>query len=484
MKKLFGILSCCFLTYTAHTQTIEWEYTVQDSIHTSGFQFWVDDNGNGYYNIHRYRPEEAGSGQSESFLLKLDQHGRFAGSVTINRCRNTRALYPMGRNRFVSSGPNCITDTSRYRQVSIDTRIYNRNGKLLKVGDAFPGASYGAVCQDEEVTFFSKKTDKRRNSYVSIGRVAKDATITYDSISLSPIQHETMETSVLLRLPVQPEGGPWVIPYYYGNRRRKLPNGRQRGGGIVHGLIMGVANNEILWTYPDTLDAHYVTGISARKNRLAIVRSSAWLNHPKMFALLDTQGNELKRAMLEVKSVKDIALADSTVIVLERERIRQFDFSGKLLAEFDFAENGLKRPWDMQLVGDNAVIFNAQRGKNVVIIKLQMGEIKEEKAPLEATPAISYATVEETGKETMSIAVYPNPASINITFQVDQLANVKNGFSLQIFNTAGQLIHEAFFEDTQHEVYLDQMPRGTYYYKIAYRENADQHFISGKFIKT
>lgn len=465
---------------TSFAQTIEWEYELQDELQTTVRNFWIDDDGNGYYNISLTLVQNQSAAVKESFLLKLDPHGRYDGSVYVNQCQSRAPLYPFGKRRFITSGSNCTGDDRPRRQLKVDTRVFNHRGKLIQTGDRFPGFTRGAVFHNEEITFFNKPNNDWGYSFLSIGKVSQDVEISYDSISLEPLRNDEYGIMLAGREPVAVNNDTWIVPYAYG----MIEGGRYKERlAIKHGLLMAVKDQEIQWTFPNQLDHRQVHGLCVHNDRIGVIRSASWVKRPKEFSMLDANGTVLKTAQFPAYSVRDMDMTDDFFVVLEAKKLSWYNFDGELQTEFILEDYGLSKPWRMQMLKDGSVVFCARKGENAVIVKLRNDQNETILEEMAEPRAVAYSSIEEVSSETISIAVYPNPASIDITFEVDQEVDITAGFFLQIFTTSGQLIHEAQFNAQRHEVYVDELPAGTYFYRIAYQKDQERQLIQGKFVK-
>ncbi len=475
---------CLFFTSTSlSAQIIEWEYEVQDELSTNTGNFWIDEDGNGFFNIRRSFIHGNTASSRSSFLLQLNAYGQYAGSVVINQCDNRAPLYPFGRRRFITSGYNCREAAATQQRITPDTRVFNRRGKLLKIGEAFPGYTSitGAVCHDDDITFFNKPNNAWGYTFLSIGKVNEEVEIKYDSIPLAPLAREEYGIILSNRKPVLTDNNTWVLTCDYGD----VEGGQYKDRlAIRHGIIMGIKDKEIQWTYPEELDRRVVSGLCTHNGKIGIIRSPAWGKNQAKFLLLDENGTLLKSMPINARSVRGMGMNDDHFVVMDRTKLTWYNFEGEVLGELVLAERGLETPLHMQMLNDGSLIFSTRRGHNAVITKVRLDQLEseiEEAAP--EARAVSYSTVEEVSNETISISVYPNPASIDIIFEVDQDVDISSGFLLQIFNASGQMMHEATFNEQRHEVYVNELPAGTYFYRIAYQKDEEQRLIQGKFVK-
>lgn len=479
---LAQLFLCLVLSSTSlFSQSIEWEYEVQDELTTNAGNFWIDDDGNGFFNIRRSKVQRHSSSGKESFLLKLNRHGQYDGSVVVNQCKSLAPMYPFGKNRFITSGNNCNQASTTGRNITTDTRVFNQRGKLLKVGEAFPGFTTvtGAVCHDDEVTFFNKPNNDWGYSFLSIGKVNEEVEISYDSISLAELTHDEYGIMLASRRPVITNNETWAVPCTYGDVTGKY-NERIE---LRHGILLGIKEQEIQWSYPSELDDRTIGALCVQDDKVGMIRSPRWGKDRALFIQLGEDGSLLKSIPINASSVRGMGMTDDFFVVMERTQLKWFSMEGELEATFLLAEHGLNTPLRMQMLKDGSLVFSARRGKDAVIMKLRNDQLEliEEEAP--EPRAVSYSSVEEASSETISIAVYPNPASIDITFEVEQEVDISAGFLLQIFGASGQLVHEAEFNSQRHEVYVNELPAGTYFYRIAYQQDQERRLIQGKFVK-
>jgi len=96
---------------------------------------------------------------------------------------------------------------------------------------------------------------------------------------------------------------------------------------------------------------------------------------------------------------------------------------------------------------------------------------------------IADMTIDDVDETVLSVAVFPNPASIYIHFTLENTATPNTNFQLQVFSMNGRMVHQVVLDRPYYELRIAELPAGTYSYQL---QNLDdkKEFISGKFIKT
>lgn len=486
---LFFILQ--FLPKSSEAQSIDWVYEVKDQVNTIPQFFWVDENGNGFYNVRKINPKNRGDAGYGGFLLMLDKDGKFKGTTYVRDCKRVANLLPFGKDQFISSGFNC-----NKKPMVKDTRLINHKGKTIKKGLAFPGNYFANIWTGDRFSFFTKPTQKWSYTFITIGNIDKNLKITYDSIPLAPAAQKDLGIVNSYKDPFLSQNGTWAIPMQYG----KI-SGKSNGISLDHGTILGVKESKIIWQYPDTLSSFTLNNLSGYKNKIGALMKKNGFRTNDLFVLLDEDGKELKHFYFRPKtrSVKDMILTEKGFILLGQNKLLWYDYDGNLTSEFNLGEENLNNAWRMQLLQDGAIIISAKRNGNAIYAKINPAEeFLEEDIALEEEPkfkeeekekeeeeeeesSISYSSIEDISETTLSASVFPNPTSAFINFEFDVSSGNKGPYSLQIFDSSGKLLINKQFNENFHSIDLANYPAGNYVYRISTTQ--DQKLITGQFIK-
>ena len=488
---LIIFLSCLCSPFLMNSQNLVWEYEVETPYRNTPRHFWVDKEGNGYYNMNRENPKNPTAQYRHYFLLSLDAQGKFKGANHVQECASSTDLLPFGDKYFVSSGNNC---SGKYRYTR-DTKVYNKKGKLVKTGKAFDGVYTAKVKEKTGYTFFSDKLGFEDFESMTIGHIDWDFNFSSHTISMESLEIDTLGIVNNFRDPARFKSGTWAIPFNYG----KVKNGNQIS--IDHGIVVGIDKDKISWTYPQTINSFVLEQLSAHEDKLAIIMESK-KEKTSLFVLLDQNGNTLLEKPISLRGIKDILLTDVSLIVLTKYGICIFDLEGnKLLDAQDYQEGNLVEQKQMARLENGDLIITGIRDNNSVFRRINFHEeeeeeeeevlveetIEEEQDVLEEeheeveSPQIESAEIEEVAEEIFSVSVYPNPASLFINFDIEGGADPE--YLIQIIDVTGKIIYTDSFRDTRYELILTDFTSGSYFYRIAQKNNPTAEVLSGKFIQ-
>lgn len=490
MNNFTPFLTSIFLLFNlsstdSFSQTIEWVYEVKAKEKTVPQFFWIDEKGNGFYNIRKQNPNKPGDANYGSFLLMLNKDGQYKRTTTINGCSLSTKLLPFGKNKLISSGFTCSEGAP-----SKVTRLFNYEGKTLKIGkDAFPGNYFASIRTEDGFTFFSKPTKGWSYTDISIGKIDKGLNISYESISLKALELKDLGIVNSFRDPALTPNGTWVVPMQFGEI-----NKAKNGISLDHGKVLGIKDAKIIWQYPQVLEKRKIERISVHEDKVGVLmsRNSGYY----LFVTLDQNGQVLDKLKLRINSLilRDVILTEKHIIVLALHNIYWFDKTGNLIAELDLKKKNLMNANRMQLLADGSIIFAARRDENAAIIKVNLEneetiepeeeleeELVEESDNINDTK-ISYGSIDnEIDKTIISATVYPNPTSSFINFEFDTELENNESFQIQIFNAAGQLLMTEGLNQNGQPIDVQSFSAGTYIYKITANDN--RNMITGQFIK-
>lgn len=465
-------------------QYIEWEYEVSSEYQTRPSLYWVDEEGNGYYNIKKNTVERPGQFQYGLYLLMLDKYGNLKGTTYVNNCQSTALLLPFGKGKFLASGNNCSPD----KKVVRDTRLYDKTGKLLNQTKAFRGNYFARTWSDDGFKFFSKPNSSWGYSFLSIGKISPDFQISYDSIPLAPIEVKGLGMTNNYKDPAQMADKSWVVPINYGIKSGGL--------SLTNGAIINVKNGQIAWKYPSSLIDKTTQHVSTFEDKVCVVFGAAYSE--KYFAILNQEGEELHQFMLSTGgAVKDLILTKEHIILMTKRHFKWYDWKGNFVTEYSFASENITAFGEAKLLDDYSLIFTGYRNGNAVIaklnfedkiIELEQNQLKEKaiakaEKPKKEKHSVTSVSFDNISQKTLSASVFPNPASMFINFQVNPEIVSDSPFQIQVFDVSGRSLHENSFTGFQYELDLSQFVAGTYFYRILLKNEEEIEFISGQFVK-
>lgn len=484
MKNCLSILIVGLFYQIATAQNIAWEYIVDAPVRNIPADYWFDEEGNGYFNIRKQNPIHKNQFDQSLYLLQLDKDGKFKGSTYVNNCTSSALLLPFGEDQLLSSGYNCDSDTSRN---VVDSRVFDCVGNVLAKGRGFKGNYFASIQTDKGYTFFSKPTKQFSYTYISMGHINHDFEIRHDTISLQQVEREGLGIVNAYVSPMQMEDKSWVVPMNYGE-----VTGSQIA--VDHGAVFGIKDAKLQWSYPDTLSAYKLKYISAHEDKVALYMRKSRNYDPRLIVLLDQEGNELHHFYFRPGfSARDLLLTEEHIILLSSHKMVYYDHQGNFVSEFDFNQKNYSRPRNMKVDREGNIYFVATKYGQSAIVKIGMNkpsidESSEDKTisldtVKEATERIASVHFNKVSEQTLSVSVFPNPASVYINFVLKENRNSRGPFIIQIFDATGKPMHEDTFEGNRYELFLDRFISGTYIYKIIDTSDGNTEFVSGSFIK-
>lgn len=490
MKQTTLLLNLFFFCLSANAQTIEWQYEVEAKVKTIPQYFWVDEAGNGFYNIREENPDRPGDANYGSFLLMLDKNGNFKRTTRINNCEKTVQLLPFGESQLISSGYVCTNGDS----ISKNTQLFDYSGKRKREGNShFPGNYFASIPINGEFTFFSKPTKRWAYTYISIGKIDKDLNTSYQKVPLDNIKDTSYGIVNTYVDPVLSANGTWVIPMQYGTVRNSGLSIEPK-----HGIAMGVRNEEIVWQYPLNKSNHRVRGVCAHGDKIGVLRSKGKGHFP--FAILDQNGKVLKELELPWRSrsfIRGVAMTDKEIIIQTTNALLRYSIEGQLLNSLKYSDLNMRNGNRIQLLEDGSVIVSARRNENAVIIKISFDDAKEAaleseiealeneivtEQKTEAKNQITYSSIDKSfDKSILSATVYPNPTAAFIHFDFERPVGQMNEFDIQIFSLNGKLVHSKTANQIGQPIDVQSLAGGTYMYRISV--NGEKQLMSGRFVK-
>ncbi len=484
MKNCYLIIIIGLFCQIATAQNIEWEYIVDAPVRNIPADYWFDESGNGYFNIRKQNPIHKNQFDQSLYLLQLDKDGKFKGSTFVNNCTSSALLLPFGEDQLLSSGYNCDSDTSKN---VVDSRVFDYVGNVLAKGRGFKGNYFASIQTDKGYTFLSKPTKNFSYTYISMGHIDHDFNIRHDTISLQQVEREGLGIVNAYVTPMLMEDKSWVVPMNYGEvSGSKI--------AVDHGTVFGIKDAKLQWSYPDTLSAYKLKYISAHKDKVALYMRKSRNYDPRLIVLMDQEGNELHHFYFRPGfSARDLLLTEEHIILLSTHKMVYYDHQGNFVSEFDFNDKNYSRPGNMKVDHEGNIYFVATKYGQSAIVKIGFKTPSIEKpneenlaiadSIVELSESISAVHFDKVSEETLSVSVFPNPASVYINFVLKENQTFKGPFIIQIFDASGKPMHEDTFEGNSYELFLDKFISGTYIYRIIDTSDARTEFVSGSFIK-
>ena len=451
-------------------QTLEWRYEFDYPVDTRCGDLLVDEDQHVFANISTYRPSNSYRGGG---MIALDARGRFNGMI-MNTDPDAEATYaPFGNGGYISS---------QYGE----SRVFDAQGNVIASGQAFGGNPYARVTTTTGHVYFSKPLDNFKASYVTIGRVSNDFKFDTDTILLQPIAIEGLGISMPYEKPAMTSHGVWIVPFIVGSV--------DGGMNVEHTFVAAIKGEKILWKFPPSLTDPPARAFTTEGERIGVVLKVN--NTTYQFFLLNTNGQVRTQFDFQISgTVVDARLNKELVTVMTRNSLYVYTLDGVEVSHIILTNDFLIYPTEFEVMdnGDYIVAGNYQ-GKTT-IIRIRMSgpispsgphdQVDTSKAnpfrenPQEASP-VSQVTMQTVSAETISASIFPNPASLYITFELKNRPALP--CTIAVFDGSGQLLHQDTFEGNNYTLPLDRFVPGTYFYRLQ-SPSSQEKILSGKFIK-
>ena len=478
-----------FLAFSSFAQSLEWRYEYDTGESTRPAYFWIDADGNGYFNVYQQKPGSPSTFDRSHSLLILNEDGLYNGSVYIQNCKRGGLMLPFGNDQYVVSGTRCSADYESPRR----TFLLSYEGNILKEDKAFKGNYFARTPSEYGATFFSKPTKNFSHTFLSIGTVNKAFEMSFDSIPLKPIEKDGVGMVFNYIDPVQLENKNWILPFNYG----KLGNGIS----IDHGSVFCVQDKKIAWQYPDTLSDYSLKHIASYENTVTVYMRKRKNVIPKLFVQLDQDGKVIQELIFQPKNRKvlDMAVDKNHIILLYSNLVSWFDWSGQLVKEFDLGAVKISA-LEMAQTEEGALIISGRHYGKATFVKINTNslaipdELKDETSDTLSQKElelereirgleIQYAEASLASQEVFSASVFPNPTSLRINFELSGIEDKPSDFLLEVFDLSGKSVFKDQFNSNFYELNVSSFIAGSYVYRITSSAEDSKEFITGKFIK-
>ncbi len=498
---LFVLTAILLFPSNTTAQQLDWRYEYDTGEPTVPGHFWIDADGNGYFNTVKTNPNYPGQFDRSHSLLILNKDGKYNGSVYIKECGRGGHLLPFPNDKYILSGVNCTPDLEWDKQQSY---LLNYNGKIIKEGKGFEGNYFSRQVSDNGFTYFSKPTGHFGHTFLSIGYVDEDFKISNDSIPLKPLKRAGLGMVFNYIDPVQLQNKSWILPFNYGKVKT--------GISVDHGSVFCVKDERILWQYPETTSDYRLKKVAGKNNTVTLYMERNSNASQKLFVQLGGDGNVIKSVSFQPKRwrFKELQVDEEHIIILTANEILWYDWEGDLVGTYDLTQNNISGS-KMRLLPDGSIVVAGRNNNNCVYIKLSMEELdlpvpeevvvnlapeevevetvaEEEEAETEENAEedileVSYADASLESEYVFSASVFPNPTSLRINFELSGISDPSNSFLLEVFDGSGRRMLQDEFESNFYVLDVFDLIAGTYIYRISEKGTNGKKIISGRFIK-
>ncbi|MCU0346898.1 MAG: T9SS type A sorting domain-containing protein [Saprospiraceae bacterium] len=506
-KMLTAYLLYCLLTpvaWPAHAQ--EWRYEGSREYMNSVFGgSWLDEQGNSYHNVQLSKlTSKSASATTGSRLMILDKNGRFKGIVQVSACQSRNPLLPFSGDRLLSLGHNCNVDTVE----TPDMRLFDKSGKLLTKGPSHGLFNMSTVRTESGYTAFLKNSFHAPKPVLEIRQIDWDFKVKTKVLKLSSYLVKGKKLGMVHEQPVQGSDGRWLVDAFLGTP--------QKDGGLTTDwpFVYLTDGNKLLGRFPkkNTINGA-VFGTQAYQDGYAVMmmeRTTEIVGDLVLY-LLDSKANHRKTIHLPVlpSRFERFLIHHDHILLFSNDYdpqlgqsyvLRIFDMDGALVSERVLEENRARSsaviPFGEKSIMVAGGIIPKKANNYSFVWKLDL-ELPNELAPtlpvaavtepeLEPTPApLSYIedmTIDEVDERILSVAVFPNPASIFINFTLENPATPNPRYQLRVLSMNGRTVHQALLNQPSYELRIAELPPGTYSYQL---QNLDdkKEVLTGKFVK-
>jgi hypothetical protein len=474
MRLLFSIVFCFIINLGAYSQEILWEYTVEDGKQSIPWGMNMGDDDDFYINISNPDPPLANgnlSAYSHVYLLNLDLAGDYKSSLYVKGCKNRTSLRPFGRNRFLSYGNNCIK--GKVGRFSYDSRLFNKRGKLKKIGEALPGRKFATHADTNKVTFFSKELGFYRGTTIYHGVLNKRLKLSMDSMDVKELQREGYGLSMGPAHPMPLGENSWVFSYQHGIVYERNRNSmRAYSGGFAV-----VKNGKVVKQYYPERTSYFISELSADGGEVcALYRNRNRSDNTFLFIGEDGEiTNEFCVDLKRSERVRVLKYANGMVNILTDQSILKFDTLGIERLNFMFPPGTFDYVQGLMVLEDGEYIATGSKDEKVKIIKIGRSD---------TTPGgnqILFANIETVPAEVAAVSLYPNPAANSLNIEITYAEKEINDLcDIMIYDFNGVLAKKTNGRLPSISVRIDDLKSGTYAYRIL---SETGEVFTGKFIK-
>ncbi|MCC6727440.1 MAG: T9SS type A sorting domain-containing protein [Saprospiraceae bacterium] len=486
----------------------EWRYEGPKTNANSAGYSWTDAAGNSYHNISEHRNTGTFGRIHAKSLLVLDKDGNFNGRVQIGGCRSRSLLLPFNEGRYLTNDYDCIGDQSGH----LDSRVFDHKGRLLFSGDGFKFSQFTSVMTPNGYTAFSVSMRPQGPPKLGIRDIDWDFNMDESELDLSEMMRSERPMFVKNDIqPVRTSQGQWVLAVIYGQEGESRTVMTPTSGALfltdgkrITGRMDFEGPNE------------QVEALQLVDNQVAVltVEGVSTGHGMKRLYFLDEQHLALSGTPLSLGNLMylDAFLITEEHIVLTQNHydwehwenthysLSVLDRSGNLLSQRTL-EGHRAHCHSLLPLGKNSLLLSGEvvlsdSMSYSLVMRLNIvpdknGSMSKVLAPVEpqaeAPPAtispIGNMTIEELSPVAISVAVYPNPASISINFALKQPdPSGQQSFELSVFSMEGKLMRQAQFQSDSYELDIADYPPGTYAYRIL-ASGEKLEVLSGKFVK-
>jgi len=475
-----------FGTIQSTAQEVEWRYEYKPETRTRPHGFWVDDDGNGYFNIAHHYSNKEHRGLLHSFLL-LNKDGQYNGSVYVQNCDRAQGLVPFTNDRYVLPNVDCnLHDEIREKK----TYLLDYNGNIIREAFSFDGKPFMAVHTVRGWTFFSRFHKPKEYTKFSIANVDEQLNFRSYDVSMAPLKKEGLALSFRGRA-LEFEKNSWVLSFNYfepGYTRHR----RAVAGTLKHGAICYVRGKQIAWEYPKELHPGILSYTAKYNDKIGLCFSHKSTNRMR-FVKLDVDGQELESVLFrpfEKSFTKGFLFTDEHIILIKKTGILYwFDWEGNKVKELDLNEPDFHLS-HMKAQSNGHIFIAGSNNQNSVIFKVSPFKDSQETtidkpivSQAEHTSDIKYAEANLESELVFSASVFPNPAALRINFEISDEDFESNVYELSVFDLSGKELVRDRFEGQHFELAVQSFPKGSYIYRINKANESKFAVLSGKFIK-
>lgn len=462
----------------------------------------MDAAGNSFHNITEFTSSDKGDDLIRKSLLILDKNGNFNGRVQINSCRNQASLYPFRDDMYLTTDYNCSQNVVHPEK---DSRVFDHKGNLVLTGDPFFLNRFAAVKTEEGYTVFSQKMFRATPPLLEIRRIDWDFNIEDQRLDLTELLLPKLPLMAHISvLPVETKAGNWVITMAYGtesdSRIDLSPNDN---------FLILTDGKSIIRRFQFERPNEMVQAIQGIGNEIAVLTNMG-INGgkgKKKLYLLDEQLQLKKSLIIDAMGNFDAMLVTQNNIILlhthyywqnkpgQRYILHLFDREGNLIKQRELSSDRVithrLMPFGEKSILLAGSIVQSETVSCAMVWKLDLetptATEPPQKSPkatsnVAATTPISNMTVDALSQEAMSVAVFPNPASIYINFELKNREDTNPKFLLKVTDMTGKQMHQASFQSVFYELDIAQFPPGTYAYQIINQKDK-KDYLTGKFVK-
>ncbi len=466
-----ALLFCLLFTFSQqgrlNAQQIVWEYEIPLAKKAANVgTFWIE-NDQLNINVNNYKTD---------YLMTLHMDGYLESITYLNECGVNSELVPFTNGTLLTSGFNCFYEGNR----EYDSRVYSKEGKLIKKGPAFGKGSYKYLKVESGYQFI-KNPYNYKFEEVTLGSIDWDFNIEESIISTKRMTHPDFGIAPAGGNLCQTKSGYIVTGFDYGEVKSK--NRMTPKGGFVSAF--DTENKRLMWQYPQSPDGYVLRRFRNNDHLIGLFRMKMGSSR-SLLEIIDESGRLLNSFEIRGDKPVDFVVLKDKIIALFRHHITAYTHDGEVIREYQYDSEKRFKQSRIQKINESEylVLGYTSSFETAVIRRLSFEEATVTTSEEEELPIVKGVQIDEVDEEVISLSLFPNPASIYINFRLNGDLKADAKYIVEIFDMDGKPVFSQEFDQSEIELEISTLPSGQYFYRLFNADRQmDTKIFSGKFIK-